>query len=111
MSTKSTLVTFTLGAVAGVIVISGLAVGNDWVVTAKVNEQNVKEASINAKADVCVAMVRDHLAEQGKDPKLEGYTPDARDNRRRLAKRFAAPLVAEGEPSDEVIRACSEQLS
>lgn len=97
------------GAVVGAVAITIVAFAANWVVMADTMEENVKASRINALAQVCEEMARDHWLVQGRT--LEGLSGYRNEERSELALRFVP--ASTGEESDiksEVADACSKLL-
>ncbi|NQV82920.1 MAG: hypothetical protein HQ494_03780 [Rhodospirillales bacterium] len=102
---------FVIGLIAGAFIISVLGFANDWVVTAGLNETQVKDASINAQAAVCVSLAEAHLKVTKNTVSLEGYQGTANKARDDLARTFAVALPGEKTAKSIVITACARGLN
>jgi hypothetical protein len=94
---------FVIGLIAGAFIISVLGFANDWVVTAGINETQVKDASINAQAAVCVSLAEAHLKTTKSTVNLEGYQTAANKARDDLPGEKTAKSI--------VITACAKRLN
>ena len=102
---------FVIGLFAGALIISVLGFANDWVVTAGLNETQVKDASINAQAAVCVSLVEAHLKATKSTVNLDGFQTAANKARGDLANAFAVALPGEKTAESIVITACARGLN
>jgi len=102
---------FVTGLVAGAFIISVLGFANDWVVTAELNETQVKDASISAQAAVCVSLAEAHLKATKSTVNLDGYQTAANKARGDLANTFAVALPGEKTAESIVITACAQGLN
>ena len=102
---------FVIGLIAGAFIISVLGFANDWVVTAGINETQVKDASINAQAAVCVSLAEAHLKTTKSTVNLEGYQTAANKARDDLARTFAVALPGEKTAKSIVITAYAKRLN
>jgi len=102
---------FVIGLIAGAFIISVLGFANDWVVTAGINETQVKEARINAQATVWVSLAEAHLKTTESTVNLEGYQTAANKARDDLARTFAVALPGEKTVKSIVITACAKRLN
>ena len=102
---------FVIGLIAGAFIISVLGFANDWVVTAGINETQVKDASINAQAAVCVSLAEAHLKTTKSTVNLEGYQTAANKARDDLTRTFAVALPGEKTAKSIVITACAKRLN
>jgi len=111
MTSPKTTKPFVTGLFAGAFIISALGFTNNWVVTYGTNETQVKDASVNAQAAVCVSLAEAHLKATKSTVNLEGYQTAAKKARDDLARTFAVALPGEKTAESIVITACSQRLN
>lgn len=112
MTAKGMVGPLIFGAAVGGIVTIIMAFSAGWVVSAAEHEQDVQGARLAALSAVCVARVKEHVEETGRDWKeLQGYSTDAREARDALATQFAVPLTGNETASSDVINACAHDLN
>lgn len=102
---------FIVGAAAGAAFITILGFANGWVISAKANETQVRDAWIDAQAKICLARATTHLTETKSDVSLTGYQSEAREARENLARSYAVTLPGEQSPDDLVLSACAQMLN
>lgn len=97
------------GAVVGAVAVTIVAFAANWVVMADTMEENVKASRINALAEVCEEMARDHWLVQGRT--LDGLSGYRNEDRAELALQFVPASTGEApDLQGEVADACSKLL-
>jgi hypothetical protein len=102
---------FVIGMIAGAVAVTLLGFTNGWIVTADANSTQVRDASINAQAAVCAALVDAHLKITRSTVNLEGYQADASKARNDLARSFAVALPGDKTADAIVVTACAQMLN
>lgn len=102
---------FVTGLIAGAFVITILGFTNDWVVTEKAKNTEVKDTWVNAQAAVCASLAETHLKASKNTVSLEGNQTDALKARDDLARAFAVILPGEKVVDSIVITACARMLN
>lgn len=102
---------FVIGVIAGALFVVVLGFSNDWVVTAKARDIEVKDASINAQAAVCASLAQAHIRATKDTVNLDGYQDAARKARDDLAREFAVALPGDKTADSIVVSACAWMLN
>jgi len=102
---------FVTGMIGGALAIVVLGFANDWVVTAKAKDIEVRDTWINAQAAVCASLAQAHLKATKNTVSLDGYQTAARKARDDLARTFAVALPGEETANSIVVSACAWMLN
>ncbi len=100
-----------IGAAFGAILISGLSLGNGWVLASSKVDTQIKEAVISTQASICASRAEQFLKQSNSTVSLEGYQAAAREKREDLAAKYSTPMQGQDSPDAIAVSACARLLN
>lgn len=97
-----------IGAVVGAVAVTIIGFAAGWVVMSSTMEENVRETRVDALAEVCEELAREHWTAEGHDiSALSGWR---NEERTQLAERFTPANIGDPAIRSDVVSACDRLL-